>query len=592
MSPQGDDYTEPDDYANLDEVAAPPPVENSEDNPIHRHESLEEYRSGGEDDERSRSRQPQGAIEDLEGGEGNSREDYDVPDDYANLDELAGPSPVENPSESRFFRRNTLEEVREKEQSYLTDEEKEKKGQACRKPQAGSGGPPDGDGKEENSTGASGTPSIKHEDHSEASQRKRGSVSPTSSQTVQEGEKKSGRRERASKYATQLYTISYLVFFSLLGTLARLGLQALTFYPGAPAQTGVLWANFGGTVILGFLSEDRKLFKEEWGKKVVHEKEKKERTVDEEEHDDGQHSEESEADIEAIRKAHSSVKKTIPLFIGLATGFCGSFTSFSSFIRDVFFALSNDLPTPISHTSTAPIASSSTVHRNGGYDVMALLAVILLTLCLCLAGLQLGAHIAIVLEPITPTLPFFATRKFFDRSIVMVAWLSWLGAIFLAIWPPDRPGGPDGQSSWLQETWRGEVIFALVFAPIGCLVRFYASLHLNGRIASFPLGTFTVNILGTAILGMCYDLQHAGSGSASGMIGGGMVGCQVLQGVQDGFCGCVTTVSTWVTELKGLRRRHAYFYGTMSVGVALALLVVEMGSLRWTKGFASPVCVT
>src|SRR5438034_4208652 len=35
-----------------------------------------------------------------------------------------------------------------------------------------------------------------------------------------------------SSFATKLYTVSHLIFFSILGTLARIGLQALTHYPG------------------------------------------------------------------------------------------------------------------------------------------------------------------------------------------------------------------------------------------------------------------------------------------------------------------------------------------------------------------------
>lgn len=97
---------------------------------------------------------------------------------------------------------------------------------------------------------------------------------------------------------------------------------------------------------------------------------------------------------------------------------------------------------------------------------------------------------------------------------------------------------------------------------------------------------------------MCYNLQHvdglgtsvgplAASASASSVL----VSCQVLQGVMDGFCGSTTTVSTWVAELNGLsRRRHAYFYGTASVGAALGFLVIIMGSLLWTRGFVAPVC--
>ena len=72
-----------------------------------------------------------------------------------------------------------------------------------------------------------------------------------------------------------------------------------------------------------------------------------------------------------------------------------------------------------------------------------------------------------------------------------------------------------------------------------------------------------------------------------------MVSCQVLEGVMDGFCGSTTTVSTWVAELNGIgKRRSAYIYGILSIGVALGLLVVVMGSFRWTLGFGGTACTS
>ena len=139
--------------------------------------------------------------------------------------------------------------------------------------------------------------------------------------------------------------------------------------------------------------------------------------------------------------------------------------------------------------------------------------------------------------------------------------------------------------------WRGEVIFALVTAPPGCLLRFYASAKLNGLVPAFPLGTFAVNMFGTAVEGMCYDLQHVALGALGG-VGGGIVGCQVLQGVMDGFCGCLTTVSTWVAELNGLQRKHGWIYAFGTVMGGLGLMLVIMGSVRWSIGFQYPVCDT
>ncbi|QGA14624.1 hypothetical protein EYB26_002280 [Talaromyces marneffei] len=404
--------------------------------------------------------------------------------------------------------------------------------------------------------------------------------------------------EGLSAWATRIYTISYLIFFAIWGTLARLGVQALTIYPGAPVLTGVVWANVGGCILMGFFIEDRNIFREEWGlpaedaTKSYQQPRRKSSTASAQ---------------ERWLKRHKTVKKSIPLYIGLTTGFCGSFTSFSSFMRDVFLALSNDLADSSVSSPTGSLVAS----RARGDSFMAVVAVLAITVSMSLAAFYLGAHLALALDPLTPTIPFRFTRKVLDPLVVVLSWGCWLGSVFMAIWPP-------------YNAWRTEAVFAIVFAPLGCLFRFYMSLALNARIPAFPLGTFAVNIIGTGVLGMCYDLQHvAGIGAWVGSWGFDplapssrasifpdvtaelgatarsiRVSCQVLQGIMDGFCGTTTTVSTWVAELTSIglgtskRRRFAwaYLYAAVSMGVGLSLLVVVMGSVRWSRGFDKPYC--
>jgi CrcB protein len=536
-------YDIPDLYGNLDELATPSPVQNPDEDSITRVRTLEDSRSQHSRERnfltearkqslartlsntsRFSARRPRTARHASQGGTS-----YDIPDNYVDLNELATPSPVENPNEDPIYLHTSLEETKSREQEFQKSRERERRASIAR------GEEPQEEKKEE-----------REDIH------------------------------RVSRFATQLYVISYLILFSFLGTLARLGLQALTFYPGAPVAFSEIWANFGGSLFMGFLSEDRMLFKEEWGTPTYDQEVERARQAGPDE-ESGSGSD-GTVDLEAAKKAHMASKKTIPLYIGLATGFCGCFTSFSSFIRDIFFALSNALPTPLNHPEDySPIiaSSTSTVSRNGGYSFLALLAVVITTVALCISGLHIGAHFAIALEPWTPSLPFTFVRKFLDRFAVVLAWGCWLGAVFLAIFPPDRNDGPP-------EIWRGRAVFALVFSPLGCLGRFYASIYLNNKIASFPLGTFVVNIFGTAIIGMTYDLQHVPLG--------GVIGCQVLQGIEDGFCGCLTTVSTWVIELTSLRRRNAYRYGAASVAIALCFLIIIMGSLQWTRGFSELQC--
>ena len=152
--------------------------------------------------------------------------------------------------------------------------------------------------------------------------------------TAGQSEKENEPEPSYSPRATELYTISWLIFWSFLGTLARLGVEAFTVYPNAPWASPVLWANLGGSFILGFLTEDRNLFRHEWAGR--------------DHRSNSFHPSKISKDTDSIHAqasaTHGKVKKTIPLFIGLATGFCGSFTSFSTFIRDAFLALTNALP--------------------------------------------------------------------------------------------------------------------------------------------------------------------------------------------------------------------------------------------------------
>jgi len=407
---------------------------------------------------------------------------------------------------------------------------------------------------------------------------------------LEEGEEEAKEEDSKPKQASpnakklRLYTIAYLVFFSFWGTLARLGVQWLGFYPGAVVVISNLWANFGGCLFMGFLTEDRNLF-DTSGSPSSFAKffQRKSHFLD---HDD-----ESPSDKKKKTTGGLS-KKEYPLFIGLTTGFCGSFTSFSTFSRDIFFALSNYVATPVNHPSDLS-KPGSYAPRNPGWSVCNVLAVVILTLCVNLAALKLGAHIALSLQKVTPALPHRLLQHVVNPLMVFLAFGCWIGAILLAIFPPDRPGGTSvAEPSWLDEKWRGEVLFALVFAPLGCLLRWYLSMKLNSRLPGFPLGTFAANIFGVIVLAMCFDLQHVTlNATAMGPIGG-MIGCQVLQGIQDGFCGCLTTVSTWILELTTLKRSHAYRYGGASVVTSLALMIVIMGSVRWTVGYVDAACVT
>ncbi|KAK4540679.1 hypothetical protein LTR36_009010 [Oleoguttula mirabilis] len=427
--------------------------------------------------------------------------DTELSQETSGLDELAAPPPDQNVDEGALYRRNTLEDQRDKD----------------------------------------------------AERRRSASAQPPPS-----------AREFRARFLEQTYIVSYLILFSILGVLARLGLQALTLYPGALVSNTDIWANVGGSFFMGFLREDRMLFRRHWNAAV--EKSSK-NTSDAGSHDHSAHDEEKSNPSAEAQTAFKASKVSIPGYIGLAVGFCGSFTSFASVNRDAFLAISDNLDTATVstyHVTTDPRS------RSAGYSVMAVIAVLFMEVSMSLIALKSGAHLATVVGRLAERLPVLGVERIMNPLVVVVGWGAWIGTVMLAIWAP-------------HDKWRGEVVFAIVFAPVGCLLRFILSIKLNRKVRSFPLGTFTANILGTCVLGMSYDLQHSSAARS-------VVGCQVLQGIEDGFCGALTTVSTWVLELDTLRLHHAYFYGACSLFVATGLITAIMGSLRWTEGFTSPIC--
>ena len=433
---------------------------------------------------------------------------YSLPDEYANLNELAAPSPIEH----NAYRVRSLEDGGEAQRARARQ-------------QAGEGRAP-----------AQGIPRQNFDVIDEPVQESSG-----------------------SRFATQLYTHSYLILFSMLGTWARLGITQLTRYPGAPVTFPAAWANFAGCLMMGFLAEDQMVFRQGYGPRANIQDATNAVNAGENDHTrDGHIGPETSP---TTWKTRQEIKKTIPLYIGLATGFCGSFTSFSSLIRDVFLAMSNDIPSP--DVGYPPMT------RSGGESFMALLAVLVTSISLSIVGLFLGSHLATELERVTPTLPYKFTRKVLDRAMVVVGLGGWIVILFLSLFPP-------------HPAWRGTPLLDLVFSPLGCLARFYLSILLNGRVSGFPLGTFTANVLGTTLLGMFWDLTHLDDK--------GLAGCQVLTSLQDGFCGPLTTVSTWVLELTTLKRANAYIYGGASVLMSFIMLVIIMGSLRWSQGFELATC--
>jgi fluoride ion exporter CrcB/FEX len=140
----------------------------------------------------------------------------------------------------------------------------------------------------------------------------------------------------------------------------------------------------------------------------------------------------------------------------------------------------------------------------------------------------------------------------------------------------------------LSKHYRHQATAALLFSVPGALLRHVVSIKLNPRHRSFPLGTFAVNIFATILIGACYSLQrwrvHGDSAETLeehkyGIVG--PLGCVMLQALEDGFCGCLSTVSTFAVEIRGLRRM-AWRYVAVSLGMGQLVLVLVVGVPWWS----------
>jgi fluoride exporter len=98
---------------------------------------------------------------------------------------------------------------------------------------------------------------------------------------------------------------------------------------------------------------------------------------------------------------------------------------------------------------------------------------------------------------------------------------------------------------------------ALVFlgAMVGAPLRYLTDRAIRTRL--FPWGTFTVNVTGCLVLGAL-----TGAGTA--------IPHPVLALLGTGFCGALTTYSTFSYETLRLVERKAYLYATANVVISVA----------------------
>ncbi|KAH7887685.1 CrcB-like protein-domain-containing protein [Phlebopus sp. FC_14] len=224
-------------------------------------------------------------------------------------------------------------------------------------------------------------------------------------------------------------------------------------------------------------------------------------------------------------------------------GFCGSLTTFSGWQIDVFDSWVN----------------TGNFHRDGLRNFVDGLTKTWVTLVLSLTALCFGVHVCGLVAPYTSALdPPGRNTRYTLTVLSVLAYAAAFPAYFR-----------------LPADYRHQATAALLFSYPGTLTRYVLSINLNPRLKTFPLGTFTANMLGTALLGLFHVLQGIPSPVSP-------AACALLQGLGDGYCGCLTTVSTFAAEVDALEGWKAWFYVVLSWVVAQLLLLVIMGPSFWS----------
>jgi len=308
----------------------------------------------------------------------------------------------------------------------------------------------------------------------------------------------------------EIRLLSILSFFAIIGVLARKGIIALTTYDGAYVG-GVIWANFTACIIMGMLIQSSRAWSLYGG------------------------------------------KASVPLYVGLTTGFCGTFSSFSSLVLEAF-------------EKSADVTTTHYHYPNAAYGIMECASVMITQMGVSIAGLHFGKHMIKQYDPVIWKLDLV------QNAIFIGGILAWIAVICLIV----------------IESWRPWT-FACIVSPIACWTRYYVSKWLNPRIKRFPLGTFTVNIFATIVLAFL-TLVNRGKLANGGRIVNTVLSCHMIKGLEDGYCATLSTVSTFVVELYTIKSPMSYRYGAVSLLVAYAFVVITLGSYNWTIGLTEPLC--
>ena len=237
------------------------------------------------------------------------------------------------------------------------------------------------------------------------------------------------------------------------------------------------------------------------------------------------------------------------VYPAIATGLCGSITTFSSWNSE----------------AVSSLLQSGKIFPNNGVRVLGWVTTLLLGLGMSSGALTIGRHLA-TLSPWADSKQHDYKMKLSDvptngrlvEGVVFVC--MWVIITIMVVVLPNIFG-------------RRELLFSGVLGALGTYIRWHLS-PLNSTFHSFKLGTFIANVAGAWLLG--------GVVCAQGLFTEEALLQDILTGVAAGLCGCLTTVSTFAVELSSLPLKPSYLYAISSIVLAQLGMILVRGTFQWT----------
>jgi len=326
-----------------------------------------------------------------------------------------------------------------------------------------------------------------------------------------------------------------VLFGAVLGNMARFGMTELTsykneythFYPGT-----CLWSNFTACFVMAWCNHAALFWK----------------TL-------------------LIGSGKTNMKQ-MALHSAVTAGFCGAFSTWSSFMVELIF-------------KTIDYLNGGQSLPNHGYGVMEFFSVLFVQMGVSFMGYFLGrdfAHMIDLCFKRESRLKFFNYRvcRVLELSFVVLGVGAIIANIVLACTLP------------IDSKWKTEYALPIVIGVVGTWVRFRLSAY-NGSFGLnwFPSGTLMANVFACLLLSVLYILLYGYKDAATETtIVTSKAHRMAITAFSSGFCGSLSTMSSFVNELYNLEypfQRYTYFGVTfLSCFIIMFLIICPYA---WTRGF-------